>query len=251
MSITLEEVQSATGIEDLIVDDNGRVRLDPLLSLSDKKRAIKIAHSVYRRKDLAYRFLLGNMVNDLRLPAGQKRKYCMRAFGDQGGLTVYVYAWVAGYWQDNTQEYDWPWSFYKEAASLPIEEQNKLIERHRARHLSFESCQSYCREWKAKNLQSYSTGITSDLKTDENQNNSTLVILSTNNVELLDAGLEYDPVGQQILVFGEDEDKPIRRIGKQDGPSLVAFGFSVATPQELRGYAASACALIGKGEEDS
>lgn len=181
--LTLEQARAAAGTQALQPDSKGRIRFAPNMTLTDRKRALKAAYRYYRRQETAWRFFLGNMVNDLRLPHGEKRGYCRKEFGEKTGLTVYGYAWAAGHWQDLTQEYDWTWGFYKEAARLPADLKQTLMDRHKVGCLDLDQCTEFCRKWKAENPLKNSAGITFDLKNDQKTNHSTLPLHSITNVE--------------------------------------------------------------------
>jgi hypothetical protein len=179
--ISLDEVRAATGIDAFTLDKDGRVRLPVDMSISDKKRALKTSYRVYRSKDTAWRFMLGNIVNDLRLPYGEKKFYCLSEFGEQMGRTVYGYARTAGHWIDVTQEYNWPWSFYKYACCLPEDLKWHLIEQHKNRLLDIRTCEAFCQKWAEEEKARKSTGFSSEAP---DLRSSTLVSSSTKYVEL-------------------------------------------------------------------
>ena len=203
VSLSLEEVKQATGIDELEVNAIGQIRFHRGLTLSVKKRHLKQTNAVYRRKDIGWRFLIGNMINDLRLPYGQKRGYCLDAFGEQAGKTNYGYANTAAHWNDERQDYNIPWSLFKDAGLLTSELKKDLVKRFTAKEWNLDKCRKFCRDWKEENLPRNSQGISSDGKIGQKQRNSLLPIPTPNNREFLEVmrAVRYAPTIKDAIAL--------------------------------------------------
>lgn len=183
--LSLEDVQRMTGIEALAVNSRGHIRLSSESSLREKKRALKMAIAFYRKQDKAWRFFLGDMVNDLRLPSSAKKAYCKEAFGEQSGITIYGYSLTAAYWNEDNRDSAAPWSLYKEAAQIvPKELRQSLLQQFVRKEKTLQQSFDVCREWKAVNMPRSSSGTGNEIKTEEKSPSSTLVLSNTNSVEL-------------------------------------------------------------------
>lgn len=185
MSMTLEGFQQATGIQALQSNERGQVRFKPGLTLTDRKRFLRRAVAVYKKHDRTWRFFLGDMINDLRLPHGQKKSYCRSAFGEHQGITFYGFSLTAAHWDDWSREYEVSWSLYKESGPMPIAERLRVIQRVERRELKPEQALIECQDWKRVNMPRGSSGADFDLKTEQKPapDGSTLTISNTTILE--------------------------------------------------------------------
>jgi len=200
--LTLDEARCALGVSDLDADDTGRIGFKRGLSITARKRELKIAFRVYRRNDVALRFILGNMVNDLFLPQRQKKAYCIQAYGDQAGFTIYSYCLTAAQWQGIGQHRILPWSLYKDAGLLPDDLKECVSSKFISKEWSLSKCREFCANWKVENPRFSSPGTGNDLKTGQ-KSSSLLVSLPINNRELLQAQktVRYAPTRQDAIEF--------------------------------------------------
>lgn len=183
--ITLEDVQRMTGIEALAVNSRGHIRFEEGLSLTIKKRYLKRTVAVYKKAEKEWRFIVGDMINDLCLPIGQKKAYCRDAFGDHQGITYYGYSLTAAHWNDWSRELDVSWSLFKESGPMPIDERLLIIARVERREIKPEQALIECQEWKRLHNPSGSTGADFEIKTEQkpDKTGSTLTISNTTILE--------------------------------------------------------------------
>lgn len=181
---TIEEARATTGVEALEVNDRGQIRFRPGLSITIKKRHLKTAYRVYKKHETFWRFLLGDMVNDLCLPYGQKLAYCKDAFGEHAGLTIYGYSLTAACWNESRREWKMPWSLYKESRNLPDVVKCALAADYESNAWNLSRCLEFVANWKLENKARIATGNSSEIKTGQNPSKTiaTKDALSTNTM---------------------------------------------------------------------
>lgn len=185
MSVTLEGFQQATGIQALQANERGQIRFKPGLTLTDRKRFLRRAVTVYKKHDRTWRFFLGDMINDLRLPHGQKKSYCRDQFGEHQGVTFYGFSLTAAHWDEDSREYEVSWSLYKESGPMPPAVRQSIINRVERRELKPEQALLECQEWKRENMPRGSSGADIEIKTEQKPDSagSTLTISNTTILE--------------------------------------------------------------------
>ena len=213
-SLTVDEVRAATGIDAVETNELGQLRFAASFPANQRKVCLRLTHAAYKRKDIGWRLMLGNMVNDLRLPYGDKRQFCINEYGDQGGQTLYGYANTAAHWNDERQDHKLPWTLYKEAGLLTSDEKHKVICHFVSREWDLDKCCEYCREWKAEHKPRNSAGISSAPE----QRNSAILSTTSNSREFLDIekavryastradAIAYrDAAAQRVMDFDQDD----------------------------------------------
>lgn len=181
---TVEEARATTGVEALEVNERGQIRFRPGLSMTMKKRHLKTAYRVYKKHETFWRFLLGDMVNDLCLPYGQKLAYCKDAFGEHAGLTIYGYSLTAACWNESRREWKMPWSLYKESRNLPDVVKCALAADYESNAWNLSRCLEFVANWKLENKARIASGNSSEIKTGQNIEKTIAMkdALSTNNM---------------------------------------------------------------------
>lgn len=182
--MTLEDMQRATGINALTVNDIGQIRFKSGLTLTDRKRFLKQAVTVYKKHDRTWRFFLGDMINDLRLPYGQKKAYCRTAFGEHQGITFYGFSLTSAHWDEDSREYEVSWSLYKESGPMPEEQRLSIIRKVERREIKPEQALVECQDWKRENMPCGSSGADSDLKTGQKPSLSGSTLTTDNTITL-------------------------------------------------------------------
>lgn len=183
MSISLEQVKLDTGVQSLEVNEIGQIRFKPDLSLVTMKKHLKSVYRAYKKQETSWRFLLGDMVNDLKLPYGIKKATCRELFGEQAGFTIYSYSLTAAQWDESRREWKMPWSLYKQSGSLPDHVKCALAASYEDGAWNLQKCFEFCTNWKLENAPKSSSGTGFDLKTGI-ETGSTLTTDSTKYVEL-------------------------------------------------------------------
>lgn len=198
--LSLEDVQRMTGIEALAVNSRGHIRFADGLTATVKRRYLKRTVAVYKKAEKEWRFLIGDMINDLFLPHGQKKAYCRNEFGEHQGITYYGYSLTAAHWNDYEREHEVYWSLFKESGPMPIQERLSIIQKVERRELKPDEALVECQEWKCLHNPTGSSGADIDLKTAQKPDStgSTLTQYNTTILEplaeILQASASQPPI---------------------------------------------------------
>lgn len=169
-TMTLEDVRRATGVEALEENEIGQIRFRAGLSLATKKRHLKSVYRAYRKAEVEWRWILGDMVNDLFLPYGQKKSFCRDAYGERQGNTLYGYSLTAAHWNDHSRDFEGiQWSLFKESGPMPIDVRLDVIARVKRRELTPDNALEFCAKYKRDHRPTGSTGADFEIKNAQKQ----------------------------------------------------------------------------------